>query len=168
MNRLVICGFLLISTPAYALCQQSENTAVEEARFSELALRYRSILQTRPQRGTAFDQWYRHYLDAGKLDELVAGVEREASEKSQDFAAQMILGLVLERREQPDRAAGAYARAERLAPDNYYPVFLRGLLLAQETRLEEATAELLRAIELGPPRAELIEISKKLAQLYLR
>lgn len=137
MNSLVVCGLLLIGAPVDPVAQQPVNaSAVADSKFNELAERYRSILQNRPQRGTAFDQWHRLYLDAGRLDELVAAVAKEASDKPDDFAAQMVLGLVSERCGRADQAAQAYARAEQLAPENYYPPYLRGSLLAQETRLD--------------------------------
>lgn len=167
MIRLIICGILWFGCLLVG-AQQPDLSIGDEARFKELAQRYRSILQNRPQRGTAFDQWYRHYLDAGRLEELAATVEEQAAKQPDDFAAQMIAGLVFERRGEDELAVEAYTRAERLAADNYYPAFLRGSLLAQQLQYAEAATALQKAIQLGPPRAELLEIFKKLGRLYLR
>lgn len=169
MNRLVVGFVLLAVLSTVALSQETPIAgSKDESKFTELAERYWEILKNRPQRGTAFDQWYRHYLDAGRLDELASLVEAEAKTNSDDFAAQMIAGLVYERRGQEDQAVQLYARAEKLAPDNYLPPYLRGTLLAQQARFAEAIPALARAITLDPPRGELLEIYKKLGRLYLR
>ena len=169
MNRLVIGSVLFAVLTSLAVPQDTPvATPTSDAKFDELAQLYFDILKNRPQRGTAFDQWYRHYLDAGRLDELASLVETEAKKNSDDFAAQMIAGLVYERRGQEGQAVQSYAQAEKLAPENYLPPYLRGTLLAQQSRFAEATASLARAIKLEPPRAELLETYKKLGRLYLR
>lgn len=87
--------------PAIGLCagrQDAEAPSSDEKRFETLAQRYWKILLKHPRRGTALDLWYRHYLDRGKLDELLTTVRRHAKENAGDSAAQLLLGLVLERR----------------------------------------------------------------------
>ncbi len=121
--------------------------------FGTLAERYHQILVKRPTRGATFDLWYRHYLDAGRLAELFSSVEDEAGKKPDDFAAQMLLGLVEERRGSEAEAAQAYERAQKIDPRRFEPPFLRGLLLARLSRIDEAANALNEAMRLDPPAA---------------
>jgi tetratricopeptide (TPR) repeat protein len=160
----IVC---LLPLTAPLVPQTNEKPGVDDAKFSDLARRYRTILQTRPQKGTAFDQWYRHYLDAGRLDELSSSVESDLAQRPEDYASQLIAGMVFERRGEKERAIDAYQRAEEIAPENYYAPFLRGSLLAQ-FQDAETVAALGTALDRRPPRADLLEIYKKLGRFWLR
>src|SRR5262249_9698816 len=105
---------------------ERESPRGEETRFDAVAQRYQQAVRNRPYRGPPFDYWYRHYLDAGKLDRLVAEVESAARAAPGDIAAQIILGLVYERKGRDDDAVRAYAAARKLAPDRYEPPALLG------------------------------------------
>jgi Tfp pilus assembly protein PilF len=96
---------------------QHEPPAAEDAKFDTVAQRYRQAVRNRPYRGTTFDYWYRHYLDAGKLDWLVAETESAAKSAPDEATAQLILGLVYERKGRDDDAIRAYAAARKLSPD---------------------------------------------------
>ena len=180
MLRLVSCSlcFLLAlmlgltaevvtAQPPKAKSGESEASA-EDRQFQTVADRYWKILQARPRRDTAFDLWYRHYIDAGKLDDLVQTVQQQATAKPENLAAQLLLGLVLERRGQDVEALAAYSAAEQLAADNYYPAFLRGAVLARQQRPDEAATAFAKAIGLNPPRSELLDLYKRLGRLYLQ
>ena len=88
--------------------------------------------------------------------------------QADDSAAQLLLGLVLERRGRDDEAVAAYSAAEKLAPDDYYPCFARGTLLARKVRFEAAAAALSKAIRLKPPRIELLDMYKQLGRIRIR
>jgi tetratricopeptide (TPR) repeat protein len=132
------------------------------------AERFWQVVRKRPTRGTAFDLWYRHALDAGTLEDLVGRVEREAKAAPDDPAAQVLLGLVYERRGRDDEAATRYERARSLAPGDYYPRYLLGTLRARQGRFEDAAQALAEALDRDPPRGELLEIQKRLGQIQMR
>src|SRR5687767_11953323 len=94
----------LCATAAAQEAADSTDQAAADKQFQALADRYWKILQARPRRDTAFDLWYRHYLDAGKLEELVQIVRKNAEAKAQDANAQLLLGIVLERRGEEEEA----------------------------------------------------------------
>lgn len=137
-------------------------------RFETIARRYWQVLERRPRFGTAFDHWYRHYLDAGRLDELLDRVERLARENPDDVSAQLLWGLVHDRQGREQAAEEAYLRAEELDHRDFYPPYVRGLLHARARKLEEATAAFRRAIDLNPPRAELLDAYKRLGSVQLQ
>src|SRR5690349_15210652 len=87
--------------PALAGAEEPED----EARFAAVAGRYHDALRKRPYRGATFDLWYRHHLDAGRLDRLLADAEAAAKAAPGDLSAQLILGLVYERKGRSDDAA---------------------------------------------------------------
>ena len=145
-----------------------ETPAGEDAKFDAVAQRYHQALRNRPYRGATFDYWYRHYLDAGQLDRLVAEAELAAKAAPKDATAQLILGLVNERKGRDDDAARAYAAARKLLPDRYEPSALLGTLLARLSRFEEAAGALTDAIGHDPPRTELLDLLKRLGQCYQR
>lgn len=141
---------------------------VDEGRFETIAQRYWTILKRRPRRGTSFDLWYRHYLDAGKLDELLELVTKETEQNSKSAGAQVLLGLVRERRGDDELAVDCYAAAVKLAPKDYYPVSLLGTLHARRFEFDESATALSEAVELDPPRDELLEMYKHLGRMQLR
>lgn len=155
-------------TPAANAADGDADSATEDKQFVAVADRYWKILRSRPRRDTAFDLWYRHYLDAGKLDDLLKTVQTQALDKPNDYAAQLLLGLVFERRGQDAEALAAYSDAEQLAADNYYPRYLRGTLLARQQRPDEAAAAMTKALSLKPSRGESLELYKRLARLQLK
>lgn len=159
----------LAAGPEPAPDAELENTQpADTAQFETTARRYWKIVQTRPRRGAAFDLWYRHYLDAGKLDELAKTVDEQAQAKPGDLPAQLLLGLVCERRGEDEKALAAFSSASQLAPQDYYPLLLKGTLLARLVRLDDAATALEQAIALDPPRSELLEMYKQLGRLQLK
>jgi tetratricopeptide (TPR) repeat protein len=167
LSAVFLGGLLFENRLAVALDNQVDSSS-GEARFEATAQRYWQIVRNRPRRGTAFDLWYRLHLDAGRLDSLGDHVRRYAADKSEDANAQLLLGLVYERRGQFDAALEAYADAERLAPDDYYPVFLRGQLLIGQSRPADAIKALSRTIELKPERTDVLEAYRQLGRLYFQ
>lgn len=139
-----------------------------DAAFTKAADRYWKILSRRPRRGVAFDQWYRLYLDAGQLDVLTARVETNAEDNPTNANAQLLLGMILERSNQAEEAIEVYAAASKLAPDNYHMSFMLGSLYARQLNYENAETALQRALQLKPPRTDLLDISKQLARIQLR
>src|SRR5579862_8798676 len=96
MTRYVAGMVSLLFVLAAGINQSSASEPEDRAEFDTRARRYHEILVKRPNRGATFDLWYRHYLDAGRLDELDRQVEDDARNHPGDLAAQMLLGLVLE------------------------------------------------------------------------
>ena len=108
------------------------------------------------------------YLDAGRLDDLVSLVEQHAEANKDDAAAQLLHGLVLDKRGRGSEAVESFQAAERIAPDDYYPPLQIGLLQARLAEHADAVDALSRAIERGPPRIELPDIYHQLGRLQLR
>lgn len=142
------------------------NDESEEASFQRVAGRYLDILRDRPRQGVAFERWYRHYLDAGRLDELIASLERDGD--ADDFATQMLLGFVAERRGDPDRARAAYAAAGEMDPEAFVAPYSLGILQLQAGRYEAAAECLSRALACEASIEETLEVHQQAARAYLR
>lgn len=136
--------------------------------FESLTRRYETLLLRQPRRGTAFDQLYRLYLDAGRVDELAARFEKLAIEQPEKSAAQLLKGLIAERRGRDEDALAAFRKAESLDANDFYPPYCEGTCLAEQGRYEDAITALRRALKKSPPRAELVEIHKSVGRLHSR
>lgn len=148
--------------------QETAASASSNDDFDNLADRYWSIVTDRPRRGTAFDLWYQHFLDAGRLSELNERVAAFTADEPNNSNAHVLIGLVHEREGREAEALQAYRQAESLAPQSYLPPLLQGPLLARQDELEAAAAALAKVLEREPPRAELHETYKELGRLQLR
>ncbi|NOX53366.1 MAG: tetratricopeptide repeat protein, partial [Planctomycetes bacterium] len=160
----LILGFAFLAMAAEPVPRPA-GTADQQ--FQKLAQRYHQVLSQRPRKGTALDLLYRHYLDAGKLDELVAHYERRVREEPKDAGAQIILGLICERRGRFQQALEAFGRAAKLAPDDYYPDYAAAQLLVRLHQDEQAIAAFQRALGKKPERNDLIQTLKTLGRVHL-
>jgi tetratricopeptide (TPR) repeat protein len=166
MSTILASALLWSAIGSATLAQSQADPAAQQ--FDAVAERYHTILLRQPRRGATLDMLVRHYLDAGRLDELVARYEKHTREKPDDAAGHVALGLVLERRGRDATAIKAFERAGELAPKDFYPPYCRGLVLAEQRADEPAIAAFREALERKPPRVELMEIHKKLGRLYAR
>ena len=146
---------------------QQPETA-ESRKFTKIADRYWSVLSKRPRRGAAFDQWYRHYLDAGRLHELKTRVAENAKSVPDDSGVQTLYGLVLQRSGDTKNALKQFKRAAQLDPKNYYPKYLAADLLNLTMRRVEAIEQFREVLKCDIPRIELSTIYKKLGRAQLR
>jgi superkiller protein 3 len=140
----------------------------QHSEFDTLADRYWQLLQERPQFGTTFDLWYRHYLDAGRLDDLQERIDRYAEQNPARAPAQLLRGLVKQRQGDLDEAALCYRLAEKLDPTLHYPPYALAQLLERAERFEEAIAAYKRSINRKPPRTVLLDAYEHVGKLELR
>lgn len=155
---------LLLATSAAIGQAQIED----DAEFDRLAGRYWQILERRPRKGTAFDLWYRHYLQADRLDELEQRIEGAIESQPEAPEPQLLQGVFHERERRPAEALLAYEAAERRGPDDYYAPYCRGLVLFGQQQYSDASKALARALELEPPRNDLLDMVQILVRCQLR
>ena len=160
--------FLLAATLVALLYPMTAVAQSDDAdRFGMLSQRYHRLLTQRPRHGTAFDLLYRHYLDAGKLSELVAHYEQLLADEPRSTAARMMFGLVCERRGRLEEALEAFHEAAGLAEDDFYPQYAKAMLLVRLHRQEEAIEAFERVMTKNPDRVQLLHASKTLGRLHL-
>lgn len=161
-------GMLLVLVAFVATAATGQEPTSGDAEFERIAERYWQVLQRRPRKGTAFDYWYRHYLKAGKLDALRRKVDQQIAAEPTGAQPHLLSGFLHERERKKAEAIRSYARAERLAPDDYYPAMCRGMLLMAQQRYRDAASALERALELEPPRRDRSEIVQAVVRCHLR
>ncbi len=159
---LVFCCFSVGVPPVHA------QPAGGEQRFEKLDARYWKILVARPRKGTALERWYRLWSGAGRSDELLERVHTETAADAENAPVQLLLGLLLEQRGDFEAAHAALKAAASLPDSDYYAHYALGSLAARRGMLDDASAALLHAAELSPPRAEWLEIHEELGRVQLR
>ena len=166
---IVSLAFLLASPSNSYAFQDSENDEAAAKKFEAIAKRYHSLIERRPRKGTAFDLLYRHYLDAGKLDDLYKRYTTLKTDEPDNAAAQLVYGLLAERRGQNTEALEAYESAGKLNEDDFYSLYYRGLLLSKLHVDDEAIKTLRTSLDRKPTiRTEIMDVYKKLGRLHAR
>ena len=164
MQRSTLALLCFTSFTTSAL-QAQESDA--DKRFTAIAKRYHRVVARRPRKGTAFDLLYRHYLDAGRLEELVKHYQTQTKDDAKDAASQMVLGMVYERRGRLQDALKHVQLAVKAEPKSFYPKYAAALLMVRQYQRREAIGMLQKAIEDKPDRNMLMDIYKRLGRLQL-
>ena len=165
MRRIpVVIALLSAIVCSTALAQESAS----DGKFQVLAKRYQTLLARRARKGTAFDMLYRHYLDAGKLDDLVAHYQQQVKQQPDSAADHLVLALIHERGGRVAAAHALFEKAAQLAPDDFYPEYASALLLVRQYRPDDAVKAFERALAKQPGRSQLLEVYKRLGRLHLR
>ena len=71
--------------------------------------RYKQMLAANPAEGVSLDRIWKIYLEQGKADELIAEYQSGGT-----FEREMVLGLLLQKAAQNEKAAAAFSRAAKL------------------------------------------------------
>ncbi len=121
--RVTFAAFLLVGVSASSWGQ---DDADDVAKFEVIAKRYQSVLLRQPRRGTAFDLLYRHYLDAGKVDELSRFYEALTRKEPRNASAFLVFALVQERRGRDEDAIQAFAAPANSCRRISSPIFIAG------------------------------------------
>ena len=106
--------------------------------------RYWSILVKKPRRSPVFDRWYDLKRKLFGAEALTKSLEDERATRPKDPALVIVLGLVHERLGDSKQALHLFREARRLAPDDWYPVYLTGDMLRLEGS-EDAAARVLES-----------------------
>ncbi len=92
--------------------------AAHAADLPPVVERYESLLARNPQKGTAFDKVYQHFLETGQLDALQTRWKARAEAGENAAQWQLLLGLLAERRGDYAQAKDAYTRLTTQTPEN--------------------------------------------------
>ncbi|MBM83683.1 MAG: hypothetical protein CMJ78_24250 [Planctomycetaceae bacterium] len=177
VSCVVLCALLGGSFLKYsgylapARADEAIDRSEEEEAFQSKAARYQKVLSRRPRQGTAFDLLYRHYLDAGRVDELIEHYQRSVKENAEDAAPHLLLGLVLQRRSRDDEALAELSKAIEFSKESFHPRYYKAMLLGRLHRGKDAITELVKLTESetqAATRTEIIDVYKRLGQLYVR
>ena len=163
--HLLVCVVIVSLDRTIAVAQPSPATLSSPDRITH---RYWEILERNPRPGTAFDQWYRGYVDRGEVAALTAELQSRAERNTRDANSQLLLGLVLRRQGDLESAVKVLKRATDAAPDSYYPQFLLGQLLQQSRQFRESANSLAKAVKLARnshvARLELLSLYRDLGR----
>jgi tetratricopeptide (TPR) repeat protein len=156
MTRIALALVIAVTLRPLQVTSPERESADSDATFEAIAERFVAIVLRQPRRGTALDMLVRHYVDAGRLDDLVARMERLAESAPDNAARHLALGLLYKRRGRDADALRALARASELDPNDAYADYYRGLLLADQCADDAAIAAFRAAPARKPARSELL------------
>jgi len=159
-------GAVVTSAPTETTSPESELAAEEEA------ARFDRILQRRPFHKSAFTGLVRHYLNQGRLDELVSRYEARMAALPDDVPTKVVAARLFLRTGKTDRALellGAISASGALSErDESQLLVFRSEVFQKVNRLEEAEEQLQLALERARSASERMTLSESLADLHLR
>lgn len=169
---LVVGSSFFLAAPDSAAQDSVQEAAAKEdsgptAQERAVAERFVQVLKRRPRPGTALDRVYGFHVQNGSLDDFIKTLQvaDDAPDAGQN---QMILGLLQSQRGKEAAAAEAFAKAEKLLPEDAACSFYLGRSLLAVGQTENAAAAMERAIERKPDRNEALPIFTELGRIYGR
>ncbi|MEE8450364.1 MAG: DUF1583 domain-containing protein, partial [Thermoguttaceae bacterium] len=154
--------------PVLLVGQQADDDPQQE-----IIERFLLILERNPRRGTALDRIYGHYVESGKLQQLLERYRKRTTDNAKDGTAWMILGLIESKQGNDAKAIEAFRQAETHAQNdpalkNLLASYYLGQALTLTGQADEAAEALERAIDRKPQPADLLEIFQALGRLHQR
>lgn len=138
----------------------------------EAAARFDRILQRRPFHKSAFTGLVRHYLDHGKLDELVERYEARMAALPDDVATKIVTARLYLRTGKTDKAIELLATISKSGElserDESHLLVFKSEVYQRVGRLDEAEKELQLALDRARSISERMNLSESLADLHLR
>ncbi len=166
-KRILVAAALTLLLTAVPAWSQDDGGAA--AREKSIADRFMQVLLRRPAPGTALDRVYGYHIQAGSLDDLFDGLQRDVEKGGEDAGAKaMLLGLMQLQRGRDADAAESLATAEQLRPEDAMASHYLGRSLVLVGRGEAAAEAWERAIDRKPARNEALPVFTKLGRLYGR
>lgn len=182
---LVVIGFLSLSSAPAQVDDDVESNAdsvtsapaVDSTPESDLAAeeaaaRFDRILQRRPFHKSAFTGLVRHYLNQGKLDELVARYEARMAALPDDIATKVVAARLFLRTGKTDKAIEllrTISESKELSErDESQLLVFKSEVYQKVNRLEEAEQQLQLALDRARSVSERMTLSESLADLHLR
>lgn len=144
---------------------QSRADEAAESRAARLNAAYLQRLQRLPRPGAALDKVYEFHVDRGTLDDFVDELNAQAAS---DGTAQLIAGLVQQRRGNLAEAKTALAQAHKQRPEDVIPAWHLGQVLISLGEHAAATEILEAALQLASVRKDQSDIYQLLGRTYQR
>lgn len=126
------------------------QAAAQEGDFAAAVEHLERALELSPDVAEAQATLGNIYLRQGRLDEAGAALRTELASHPVDHRSRHVLATVLELDNQPQAALREVELVLDAAPDFADARYLRGKILFEEGRVDEAAAQLLAAAELAP------------------
>ena len=148
--------------------QQADDNPQQEDPQQKITERFLQILEKNPRHGTALDRTYGHYVESGRIEELLGRYQKRTADNAKDATAWMILGLIESKRGNDAKAIEALRQAETHAPDNPLASYYLGQALVLTGQADEAAKALERAIDRKPQPADMLDVFRALGRLHQR
>lgn len=139
------------------------QAAAQEGDFEAAVEHLERAVELRPEVTEAQATLGNIYLRQGRLAEAGAALRAELASHPADHRSRYVLATVLELDNQPQAALRELDLVLGVSPDYADARYLRGKILLEEGRADEAAAQLLAAAELAPEDAN---IRNQLGQAY--
>ncbi len=148
---------------------EGPNVTVPERQIVD---RFWTIVVQSPRRGTSFDRVYGHYVDTGHasllLEKCLRLIKDAKPETPEASRAQLLLGLVQERRGEIAAALDAFRLAAEWDAENALPCLYLGQTLFAAGQFDEAATVLESAFVRKPLRTDVQTVLETLAAAYRR
>jgi len=142
---LVSC--LLLSLLVHANAPADVSLTEAERREQQVVERFWTLLERTPRRGTSFDRVYGHYVDTGRLEELMKRCRELTEANPNNAKSWLLLGLVLSRRSDDAATVAALEKAMVLDETDLLAPFYLGETYIAQGRLRDAAETLEKALQ---------------------
>ncbi|MDR2762857.1 MAG: tetratricopeptide repeat protein [Planctomycetaceae bacterium] len=112
--------------------------------------RYWQILVNSPRRGTTFDRVYNLYSQSNEINQLLDKCLKISKQSPNDAKSWILLGLIYEKYNNPNKAIESYKLAANLAPKEPLAFYYLGESLISQGKLHEAINMLEISIQNNP------------------
>ncbi len=119
----------------------------------EAMAHFRTALEIRPGDPAAYYNLGSGWASLGRIDEAIASFRKAVEADPDHYDAQIRLGIALARKD-PDEAVAHFREAQRIRPGNPTACYDLGIALAALGRIDDAAAELRKALEIRPDFAD--------------
>lgn len=149
----------------------AQEMSAEEKREQIAAERFLELLIRRPTTGTALDRVFGYHVGRGDIGEVVDELTKkaeQAADADESGRHWMVVGLLQLQRSEDAAAVKALEQAEEKLETNALAAYHHGQALLLVGQTDGAAAAMQRAIDLKPPRRDLLNIAGQLGRLYQR
>lgn len=133
--------------------------------------RFQQLLERRPLHAQAFNGLVKHYVEKGKLADLVAQYEERLKSLPDDWATKVVLARLYSRAAQPEKAAELLtqieAAADKIGKDESKWLVFKAEVFQHSNRLNDAQKVLEQALTKSKVVSEKLRLGEALADLHV-
>src|ERR1043166_6602353 len=148
----------------------AEGSLTDQLESEEAAARYQQVLQRKPLHGPAFTGLVKHYVEQGRLKELVSEYEQKHKALRNESSFQIILARLYLRVGEANKSSelieALEPQANMSADDQSKLLVLKSEIFQQTGRAEKAISILKLAKGQAKSLSERLKLTEALADLY--
>ncbi len=126
--------------------------------WGQAELIYRKVTRENPSDGGAWIRLAEAAMAQNDLDTTAMAAHRAIKTAAHRPEGYLLLGLVWQQKGQPQRAAGLFEQASKIAPDDAAPLILQGLAMEKSGRRADAVAAYRQALSRQPEDERILQL----------